>query len=264
MCVYNLCVYNLCVVHTHIVFSLFSLLLHVLPSFFCCLSIMMAESLNTCPFCGKSFKQLGTHLYRCPERHNRDYHRYLKTTKVTEVCPGCQKTFKRLDLHLKCSKSCHLFVADKSDSISHPRHSQHSGSMDKAQPSPSSSPDHNFDLRTDVFLSPKLCLKLPPKNDLLSWNEADNFMKSVVSPAILSLTSVDEMNATLNKLIYNYFECQHGTLQPISKRTRPPPSRTPFAIEAFQDQNGKKTTQEKISQGLQIQFALQRRTSRDW
>ena len=178
----------------------------------------MAESLSSCPFCGKSFKQLGKHLYRCPDRHDRDYHHYLKTTKVTEVCPGCHKPFKRLDLHLKNSKSCHLFVADKSDSISHPQHPWHSGLMDNAQPSPSSSPVHYFDLVTDVSLSPKLRLKLPPKNDLASWNEADNFMKSIVTPAVLSQTSVDVMNATLNELIYNYFESQHGTLQPFSKR----------------------------------------------
>jgi hypothetical protein len=43
-------------------------------------------------------------------------------------------------------------------------------------------------------------------------------MKSVVTPSILSLTSVDDMNATLNHLIYEYFSSKHGTIQP-SKRS---------------------------------------------
>ena len=94
----------------------------------------MAEAVSTCPFCGNCFKQLGQHLHRCPERRGKDYQQFLKTSKSRNVCPGCHRFFKRLDLHLKNSKSCQLFSADKSSSMSHPQQTQHSGPM--AMPSP--------------------------------------------------------------------------------------------------------------------------------
>jgi hypothetical protein len=179
----------------------------------------MAEAVNTCPFCGKFFKQLGQHLYRCPERHGRDYHQFLKTSTVGNVCPGCHKFFKRLDLHLKNDKSCHLILADKSSSIYQPQQPQHSGLVDNAQPIPSSSTVDKSLQSDDMQFLPKPRLKLPPKNDIKSWSEADAFMKSIVTPAILALTSVDDMNSTLNTHIYNFFSRKHGLLPP--KKTTP-------------------------------------------
>ena len=180
----------------------------------------MAEALNTCPFCGQSFKQLSQHLYRCSERCNRDYHQYLKTSKTGKVCPGCHKFFKRYDLHLKNNKSCHLFSADKSSSIIQPQQPPHSGPMENAQPAPPSSNTDNPTSISDLPFSSKPLLRLPPKKDLNSWNEADAFMESVVSPSVLSLTSVDEMNTILIGHIYEYFSSKHGTLpQPSQKRT---------------------------------------------
>ena len=179
----------------------------------------MAESVHTCPFCGKYFKQLGQHLYRCPERFGREYHHYLKTSKVVEVCDGCHKRFKRLDLHLKSSQSCHLTLSDKSNSISQPLQLQHSWSMDNAQLPLSSISDRYSDENTSSSLSPKLRLKLPPKIDMTSWKKADDFMKVVVTPSVLALTNVDEMNTTLNSLIYEYFSTHHGTVQSTSKES---------------------------------------------
>ena len=43
-------------------------------------------------------------------------------------------------------------------------------------------------------------------------------MKSLVTPSVLSCTSIDEMNATLNKYIYDYFSSKHGTLPHQSKK----------------------------------------------
>ena len=138
----------------------------------------MAEAVNTCPFCGKSYRSLGQHLYRCPERQNRDYKKYLKTSKVANDCPGCKQVFKRLDLHLKSSKSCHLFSVDKSNSIIQPQQPQHSGSMDNAQlltPTSVFGPSESF--------SSKPRLTLPPKNDLESWGQADEYMQTTVTPS---------------------------------------------------------------------------------
>jgi hypothetical protein len=44
-------------------------------------------------------------------------------------------------------------------------------------------------------------------------------MKSLVIPSfVLSCTSIEEMNATLNKNIYDYFSSKHGTLPHQSKK----------------------------------------------
>ena len=169
----------------------------------------MAEAINTCPFCGKTFKQLGQHLHRCPERRGRNYQQFLKTSKSVNVCPGCHKVFKRLDLHLKNSKSCQLFSADKSSSMSQPQQSQHSRPMDNAQPRP---PLRESNSTTDIPFLSKPRLKLPPSSDIRSWSEADAYMKAVVSPSALSLLSVDKMNSTINDLIYEYFSSRHGII----------------------------------------------------
>lgn len=94
--------------------------------------------------------------------------------------------------------------------------------MDNAQPMPTSC-DNDYhtnlpDYDIHVPFSPKERLKLPPNNDFQSWNEADAFMKSLVTPSVLSCTSIDEMNATLNKYIYDYFSSKHGTLPHQSKK----------------------------------------------
>lgn len=80
----------------------------------------MAEAIDACPFCGKSFEQLGRHLYRCPERRGRAYHHFLKSCRTGDVCSGCHKFYKRIELHLKNSKTCYLLSADKSSSITQP------------------------------------------------------------------------------------------------------------------------------------------------
>ena len=115
----------------------------------------------TSPFCRKSYKILGQHLYLCPERHNRDYKKYLKTSKVANDCPGCKQVFNRLDLHLKSNKSCHLFSVDKFNSILQPQQYQHSGSMDNTQlltPTSVSGPSESFPLKPHLIL--------PQKDDL--------------------------------------------------------------------------------------------------
>ena len=173
----------------------------------------MAEAVNTCPFCGKTFKQLGQHLHRC----GKDYQQFLKTSKSANVCPGCHRVFKRLDLHLKNSKSCQLYSADKSSSMSQPQQIQHSWPMDNAQPRPLS---RDSDSTSDRPFLPKPRLKLPHSSDTRSWSEADAYMKAVVSPSILSLLSVDKMNSTINDLIYEYFSSRHGIISSPSNHTR--------------------------------------------
>ena len=159
----------------------------------------MAEDVNTSPFCEKYYSSLGQHLYRCPERQNREY-----KSMVANGCPGCKQLFNRLDLHLKSSKSCHLFSVDKSNSILQPQQPQHSGSMDNAQlltPTSVSGPSESFSLKPRIIL--------PRKDDLESWGQADEYMQTTVIPSILFLISVDLMNETLNSRIYDYFKEHH-------------------------------------------------------
>ena len=47
-------------------------------------------------------------------------------------------------------------------------------------------------------------------DDLESWGQADEHMQTTVTPSILFLTSVDLMNDTLNRRIYDYFKEHHG------------------------------------------------------
>lgn len=44
-------------------------------------------------------------------------------------------------------------------------------------------------------------------------------MKAVVTPSVLALTNVDEMNTAFNSLIYDYFSTHHGTVQSTSKES---------------------------------------------
>ena len=190
----------------------------------------MAEALNTCLFCQKSFKGLGQHLPCCPDRHNREYKQYLKTFKEKGKCPGCKETFKRFDLHLKSSHPCHLFAVDKSVSISQLRQHQHSGSMENAQ---FATPPVPIPAKEIPFLS-KQRLRLPTHNDLESWKKADEFMNSVVTTSILSLTSVDIMNTTLNDQIYNFFLEHHGaTFSRLSQQNQHQHNHRPHLLTAF-------------------------------
>ena len=85
---------------------------------------------------------------------------------------------------------------------------QHCRSMDNAQlPLPSS-----VSGLLESFSS-KSHLILPPKNDLESWSQADEFMQTTVTPFILSMTSVDLMNETLSSRIHDYFREHHGACE---------------------------------------------------
>ena len=64
--------------------------------------------LSTCPFCGSSFKRLGSHLSLCKKREGRAYQHFLsaktlakKTKSKKKACPVCNKQFSRLDTHLR-------------------------------------------------------------------------------------------------------------------------------------------------------------------
>ena len=69
---------------------------------------------NSCPFCGKNFKVLGSHLRHCPQREGQDYQAYLsqKTREKKQggpkkkPCAQCGKFFQRLDTHLRTSATC--------------------------------------------------------------------------------------------------------------------------------------------------------------
>jgi hypothetical protein len=72
----------------------------------------------------------------------------------------------------------------------------------------------------NVSFSSKHRLQLPAQSDLESWKKADEYMKSVVTPSILSMTSVDLMNTTLNHLIYDYFAVHHGINTPKQEQNQ--------------------------------------------
>ena len=75
-------------------------------------SSLPRNATTPCPFCGLSFKRLGSHLSRCKQRGGRDYSVYLSRQPARDPrpkrakCPRCLRFFRLLDTHLRVSASC--------------------------------------------------------------------------------------------------------------------------------------------------------------
>lgn len=92
--------------------------METLPERGCVPAITPSSSMSQCPFCGRSFKRVGSHLPRRKERGERDYTSYLsrqaqrdrRRQPSSRTCPKCHRRFRRLDTHLRVSASCKRVV----------------------------------------------------------------------------------------------------------------------------------------------------------
>ena len=170
---------------------------------------------------------LGNHLPRCLKRNGRDYSMYLakKTLQMRnkptkQQCDKCGRWMKRLDTHLKRNAQCRQ-VAINYPSFSMPSvDSSQPGYHDILSDTTSGSERHCSLLpatdsrQSPSTLDPFFC----PKNNQ-EWEEADEHLRSIVVPAVLTATSVDERNHVLCQGIYNYFAGRFG-LRKVRRKLR--------------------------------------------
>ena len=154
-----------------------------------------------CPFCGKLFARVGSHLAHCTERQGRDYSVYLaektlknKSKSSRKSCPKCHRMFLRLDTHLKNSATCKSVSDD-------PSPPEQTSPEQLTLPSPTEPTETTSHLTyhsqsTHLVSSPETnrvpldVLKLPTCQQ--DWEEANTFLKEQVVPAVLYATNPDD------------------------------------------------------------------------
>ena len=174
-----------------------------------------SSSQNCYPFRQCSFKRVGNHLPRCPQRDGRDYTIYLsqKTlnnragTSKKKPCPSCGKLFIRLDTHLKNSAIC------KSSTLLQPMQASQSQPPDSSQTVDTRS---SQDIHTSVLVNhlPVFELLPPfktPKTDE-KWREDNSQLAEVIIPAVAEAQSVDDKNRILCEGIYHHFASKYGVM----------------------------------------------------
>lgn len=181
----------------------------------------LLQSVQPCPFCSIPFKRLGNHLRHCPERNGQDYTSYLaqktldrrqKHGPSRQQCHKCGRWWKRLDTHLRLSAGCRL-VVQESGSVS-------TITSQEQAPGASHGPDPLVLPSAESPLSPSM---LRPFNCPCSeeeWADANQHFASMVVPAVLSATTVDEKNQVLCEGIYSYFSGRYGTRAKKSRSSR--------------------------------------------
>ena len=176
---------------------------------------------NSCPFCGKNFKVLGSHLRHCPQREGQDYQAYLSQKTGGEKqggpkkkpCAQCGKFFQRLDTHLRTSATCR--AAPQGSPPASPIASVHQSLLPQNFPTPLTSeplPHHPIPSATlDPFLYPK---------SQEEWQAADGCLAATVVPAVLAASTVDEKHHALCSGAYRYFSAEYGTRSSKPSRKR--------------------------------------------
>ena len=173
-----------------------------------------------CPFCGKLFARVGSHLAHCTERQGRDYSVYLaektlknKSKSSRKSCPKYHRMFLRLDTHLKNSATCKSVSDD-------PSPPEQTSPEQLTLPTPTEPTEITSHLTyhsqsTHLVSSPETnrvpldVLKLPTCQQ--DWEEANTFLKEQVVPAVLYVTNPDDKNRVLSEGIYDYFAKKFGT-----------------------------------------------------
>ena len=162
-------------------------------------SSLPRNATTPCPFCGLSFKRLGSHLSRCKQRGSRDYSVYLSRQPARDPrpkrakCPRCLHLFRCLDTHLRVSASCRdvsITTAVRAETgLSSP------GAHELSVPVPVPDPPHEL-----PHLKPQRPLKLPKTAG--EWVEADELL-AVVAPAVISCQTTEEKNDVLVGMSYS-------------------------------------------------------------
>ncbi len=161
-----------------------------------------SPELCTCPFCGLSFKRLGSHLPLCKNREGRDYEYLLSANTLAKrckskkkACPVCNKRFSRLDTHLRLSRSCQVYSSvPREEPINEDTPQQIS-----VPPNPNPIPVTATQLRT---------LKMPKSDE--EWVEVDRAIADSVVPAVLAASTVDDKNTQLCQGVYQLFASKFG------------------------------------------------------
>ena len=145
-------------------------------------SSLPQNATTPCPFCGLSFKRLGSHLSRCRQRDGRDYSVYLSWQPARDLrpkrakCPRCLRVFHHLDTHLRVSASCRDMSITTAVRAETGSSSPGAHELSIAVPVP--------DLPRELpHLKPQCPLKLPKRAG--EWVEADK-LQAVVAPAVIS------------------------------------------------------------------------------
>ena len=140
---------------------------------------------SICPFCGSTFKNLGSHLSHCKLRGDGEYEHLLcaktlpKRTKAkNKSCPICNKQFACLNTHLRLSRSCQIHPITIQGKPVQPDHPQ--------QPVIPLHPQGEF---VPPVTDQLPALKLPRSDK--EWIEADRFFAKSVVPSVVAAHSVD-------------------------------------------------------------------------
>ena len=197
---------------------------------------------RACPFCAKSFQKLGNHLPFCPKRDGRDYSSYLskktlqkRVKSKKQPCPHCGKAMSRLDTHLRVSARCKQVVS--SSPCTSERMMGLTTPVDQCQGESTqlieevsqvvsfhTSPineevgQHTPDSSLDSSSAPAMLRPFNCPTTDQEWSEADHYLASVVVPAVLSASSVEEMNLVLCKGVYTFFINKYGVRSSNQRR----------------------------------------------
>ena len=163
-------------------------------------SSLPRNATTPCPFCGLSFKRLGSHLSRCKQRGGRDYSVYLSRQPARDPrpkrakCPKCLRFFRRMDTHLRISASCRdgsITTAVRAETGS-----SSPGAYELSVSVPVPDPPREL-----PHLKPQRPLKLPKTAG--EWVEADELL-AAVAPAVISCRTAEEKNDVLVGMSYSY------------------------------------------------------------
>ena len=197
----------------------------------CRVPAIMPSRDQPCPFCGRCFIRLRSHLPHCDERNGRDYSAFLARSVVPRsargTCSLCGRHFHRLDTHLRVSASCRK-IAPSNQLITGAPVTPHPAS-------PVMNSVHQTTTVLPVTLSAckqlptiqhtttpvggcttshhhfKPPIKLPKTSE--AWEEADILLSSV-TPLVLQAITAEEKNNCLGTAVYNILAARFGTRPP--------------------------------------------------
>ena len=201
-------------------FSLFSLLIHRLQwtIFLFCLFWIFAVFI-ACSFCGKDFKSLGRHSWRCKKR--RPNSSATGEQPIPALHDESNQVCKRIVVKCSCGKECKGVKGLKM----HQRCCRVIEDMDEDQRSEceilnddvcSESTNEQVievDKLANVRIKPGV--KLPRSTD--EWTAANDYFKTVFGNFQMQPTSIDLTIEFMNNTIYNYFANLYGTINSTNR-----------------------------------------------
>ena len=196
-------------------FSLFSLLIHRLWWKMLLLRLFWIFAVFIeCSFCGKDFKSLGRHTWRCKKRRSNSSE--TDEQPIPTLQDESNQVCKRIVVKCSCGKECKGVKGLKM----HRRRCRVIEDMDEDQRSAfeilnddvcSESTNEQaieVDKLANVRIKPGV--KLPRSPD--EWTAANDYFKTVFGNFQMQPTSIDLTIEFMNNNIYNYFANLYGTI----------------------------------------------------